>query len=191
VSARVHRRERPGIEISDVEVALIDRNVLPEQQLSVIGRPVERIPALLLGTGNEPRGTGRANVYDVDVVADTVTLGSVERDALAVVGPYGAAVKKFPFGELLDMGAGGVVIDLCVLVAALILEEDECAGLSADRGTWRPGRTDGVRIEGELFARAQWRGNPMNLLDVAESRRYQHRAIRQPVQESGLPGLPI
>ena len=53
------------------------------------------------------------------------------------------------------------------------------------------GRADGIRVEGELLAHAQGRGDPMYLFDVAEPRRNQHRAIGQPVEKRGFARLPV
>ncbi len=67
--------------------------------------------------------------------------------------PNGAAVQELTLGELLDIRAGGVVIELSVLITALILQEDECAAWSiCGRNARGAGRTDGVRVEGELLA---------------------------------------
>jgi hypothetical protein len=81
----------------------------------------------LLTPSDESRSARGSDIYDVNVVADTVALVSIEGDSLAVMRPNGAAVQELALGELLDIRAGGVVIELCVLITALILQEDECA----------------------------------------------------------------
>ena len=59
---------------------------------------------------------------------------------------------------------------MSVLVPALVLEEDECVTLSFTRsGARGAGCADGIRVEGELLAHAEGRGDPVYLFDVAES----------------------
>ena len=51
----IHRSQRAGVDVGDVQIALVDRDVFPQQQLAVIRRPVERVPGVLLAADDEPR----------------------------------------------------------------------------------------------------------------------------------------
>src|SRR5581483_11372337 len=119
---------------------------------------------------------------DIHVVTVAVALISVERNVLAVVRPHQAAVLKVTGGQLADIAGARVVVDLGVLIAIMVFQKCEAAAAGGRRAS----HTDRVRGKRELLTRCQGTGDPVYLLDVAETRRHQHTAVRLPVEKRGL-----
>ncbi len=184
--AFIDRCDRAGIDVRDIQIAFVDRDVLPEQQLAIVQGPVQRVPGVLLPADDETRRRARIDVCEVDIVAHPIPVITVERNAFAVVRPQRAAVNELPLRQLTDASRARVVVKLCVLVSALILQKDEPVRRS---GLWRPGDADRVGVVSKLFAHSQRGGDPVHLLGVTQPCRDQHAAIRQPVEESRLPRL--
>jgi hypothetical protein len=107
----------------------------------------------------------------------------VEGDTLAVVAPGQLAVLALARGQHAHRARGEIVVeDLRLFVAALVAQECEAG---SHRRLRRARRGHGLAEERELLARAQWRGDAMQLLGVAEARGDQQGIIRQPVDETG------
>ncbi len=125
MAAVVNRCQRPRVDVRYVQIALVDREVFPQQQLAIVEGPVERVPGVLLPSDDQPRCGRRVDVRKVDVVARAIAIVAVEGNTLAVVRPDRVAVDELSLRELPYVPRPAVVVELRILVSALVLQKHE------------------------------------------------------------------
>src|SRR5207247_8021371 len=105
---------------------LVRRDRLAEEQLLVVGAPVEHAPASALHLQQPPVALRIARVHHVDVAIAAVAPGGPVGETVAAIRPADAAVLRPAVRQQGDGAPGEVVaIDLAELVAADVAPEEE------------------------------------------------------------------
>src|SRR3569833_807783 len=179
----IHRGQGTGSDVGGVEITLVGGNVLPQKKLTVIHKPVEWVPRVLLTTDDESRSRCAADVHCIYVIAHVVALVAGERDQLAIVSPYRRAMQVVTCRELANVAIARSVEDLRVLITTLVFEKHEAfagARVRCPRDAHR------LRRESELLAHTERSGDAMHLLHLAETRCDEHAAVRHPIEKGRL-----
>ena len=173
-----------GRDVDEKQVALVDGDVLLDQQLRVVRRPVRREKA---AAGDLEYQSGRLRlerIHHVDVAVGAVALGRGKGHAIAGAAPADSTIlRPAAVGEQGDCAVGEVVaVDLRELIAACVAAEQEVFATGRLIG----GAANRLVKEGQLRTRAARHRHAVHLRRVAEARcNQQLTARRVPVRETG------
>ena len=185
---RVHLRHRAGRDVEDEDAALVDGDVVHDQQAGVVRRPVHDRPEALALHHLAMGSVVRTLVSDINVVVTSITASAGIDETVAAVGPIRSRMPgPPPIGQQTAFAACEVEpIQLEEFIATDIpqLDEPVLGGVGRDRSI-----SSRLAEESELAAGAHGLADPVNLVGVAESSADQDAAIVQPPREASAPGV--
>ena len=158
-------------EVELVEFDVGDRAIFGGDGGAVARRDRGDAPAAALDLGDAALRAGVARVDDVEVVVGAVALGRAEADELAVVAPGAERIAALAARGELGQAAVGERVELEEFVAAIVLADEQDVAGRGQAAAERFG------LEADLAAVHHRPGDAVQLVDVAEAGRDQHRAV--------------
>ena len=161
---------RAAGEVERVKVGLGNRYVIADDRGFSIGHEIGNAPAAARDLRHQPVGFGIARVHHIKIGIGAVATGGCVADQAAVLIPAVEAVAAFTIGKQRQLPVLQCV-DLEKFAAAGVLVDDEDIALR------RPAAAHRLGFEADLAAVHHRRGDTMQLRDIAEARRDQHRFV--------------
>ena len=158
-------------EVDLVEFDVGDRAIFGGDRGAIARRDGGDAPAAALDLGDAALRGGIARIDDVKVVVGAVALGRAEADELAVEAPRAARIAALAARGELREAAVGERVELEEFVAAIVLADEQDVARRGQAAAKRFG------LEADLAAVHHRPCDAMELADIAEARRDEHRAV--------------